>query len=158
MNQTGDKLVMKKIKGYDVYSVHCPSCLRSFEGRLFYPPMWLGTGRYCDKCSNLMLSSTEGGTSPTLSKCNGEFDSTDLLCPACGKVVYDVEKQLASQFYLVQPAANEDHPTSDEIETWYTERKQEGFLTGKELFIQLDQVLYFDEESMIWRYFEKFEH
>ncbi len=120
--------VMKTINGFHVYSVDCPHCKGSYEGRIFYPPMDLETGAYCKKCSNLKVWNRKRHEGHLKCSCGGEFKSPDLLCPDCRKIIGDAEKQLAAQFYLVQPAKDEDNPTAKEIEVFSLSQMSPGHL------------------------------
>ena len=148
----------KTINGFDVYQVKCPSCERTFEGRFAYPSFVGADGRYCNRCPNLKIWIPDDDCdAPTDCECGGVFDSYGLACPSCGSIIDDVEKQLAVQFYVVEPCAISREPSEKEIDDWYSARREENFLTGTELFVQLERMLSRDEDSGEWRYFSRFE-
>jgi len=152
---------MKRINGFDVYTLTCGSCGEVLEGRLFHPALWLGSAKYCSKCNNLKLLNPQedptGDSGPKRCSCGGSYSSVFPVCPACGSSIANVEKQLAAQFYLVQPAEDEDHPTVEEIDAWYSDKLREGFCTGESLFIQLGLVIAFDDDTGTWLSYGRFE-
>jgi hypothetical protein len=147
----------KQINGIDVYEVQCGHCGVTHEGRLFHPAVWLGRARYCSSCPILKLIGDTEDKGPVECSCGGSLDSMVLVCPHCCLPISDSEKQIAVQFYLVQPAQDEDNPTSVEIDKWYDARREEGFLTGNTLYIQLREVVSFDEESNSWKTYNCFD-
>ena len=147
----------RQINGHDVYEIQCSSCEGSFEGRFAYPSFTGGDGRYCNQCSNLKIWIEYEESGPSHCECGGVFDSYDLICPSCSNVIHDAEKQLAAQFYVVEPSKIQGNPTQEEIDNWYSARTREGFLTGTELFVQLQRLLAGKEGSAGWKYYERFE-
>ena len=147
----------EQINGIDVYQITCPHCSKESQGRLLYPSFTGADARYCDSCSNVKVWIDGDEKGPVTCECGGTFNSYDLICPSCKNVVFDAEKQLAVQFYIIEPAKVPGNPSKEEIDAWYHARKLDGFLTGTELFIQLDKLLTRDEETGDWKYFGRFE-
>lgn len=148
---------MKTVNSFDVYLVKCSNCGDEFEGRMFRPSAWLGSAKYCDKCPSLKLNGDSGSPGPAKCDCGGSFESISPICPGCRGSIENSEKQIAAQFYLVQPAVDENNPTSEEIDIWYEAQLAEGFLSGKAFFIQLDRAVAFDENAKKWKTYERFE-
>jgi hypothetical protein len=148
---------VKQINGFDVYEVQCGHCSVVHEGRMFNPGAWLGRAKYCSSCPNLKLISDIEDLGPFDCGCGGIFDSPRLVCPQCSQQIEDAERQIASQLYLVQPAVDEDNPTSAEINSWYSARREEGFLTGETLYIQLKEAISYDEDAGRWKTYQCFE-
>ncbi|MFH0980933.1 MAG: hypothetical protein V2A79_05280 [Planctomycetota bacterium] len=133
------------------YKVRCGACRRSFSGRMFHMG-WTEPMRYCTQCPNLKIwASSPQPDSELLCRCGGRFDSKKLLCPVCGAVITDAERQVAVQHYVVEPARNRARPTRSECDRWYEEMTKTGYLGGV-LFVQLRDVLMFNAKSMSWRY------
>ena len=135
-----------------VYSISCPCCSESFRGR-FFSAGWTGKIRYCSRCSNLKIwdhpSCLEG---PMKCACGGSFTSFRLRCPVCNGLIADATRQLAGQHYVVEPARDPEHPTSDELAT-FVDRIQ----ATRDLFVQLRRVLHFDKKRRRWRWLDLFE-
>lgn len=147
----------KQINGIDVYVIECPRCKVTFDGRFAYPTFVGADGRYCDTCANLKIWSDDEGSGPDTCPCGGKFDSFNLICPSCNRVIGNAEKQLAVQFYVVEPCKVAGNPSDEEKDVWYEQRRREGFLTGTELFVQLANLLLYDKVKRTWRYYGKFE-
>ena len=130
-----------QINEIDVYEIKCPHCYTIHEGRFAYPSFVGADGRYCNKCPNLKIWTEDDPRGLDSCECGGLFNSYILFCPVCRKSIENAEKQLAIQFYIVQPCLDPDNPSENEIDSWYKERKNVKFFTGTELFIQLSLSL-----------------
>jgi hypothetical protein len=64
-----------------------------------YPSFVGADAKYCNICPNLKIWAESENVGPIECECGGTFDSYDLICPSCRKVINNAEKQLAAQFY-----------------------------------------------------------
>lgn len=120
------------------YNITCHHCRKDFEGRYWHAGWNDGPLRYCTQCSRLRLGQRNEPPGPHACMCGGTFDSLDLKCPACGKIIEDAEDQLAAQVYAIDTAADPDHPTPEEIGVFLRDRLG---LAGRTLFVQLGELL-----------------
>ena len=86
--------------------------------------------------------------------CGGEFISHLLHCPYCNEVIKDAERQLASQFYTIEPSDPQVGITHADIVSWYDDKLKMEFFSNNEtsLFIQLSKILLYDDAQKRWRY------
>ena len=134
------------INNLAVFRVNCGSCGAVHKGR-YYHVGWCEPIRYCNECANIHHQVGNYSPKPPSCSCGGLFNSIDLKCPDCGKVIQDREMQLAYQQYDVEGDLEVEKASDEQIREWYDELRRNGYFTGDTLYIQIQEALMFDDDG-----------